>query len=209
MIWKVRDTMIFDPQHRKNSRSARIGMALVRLSQAIKKVTQAESDTLGLTPVQIQALLFAAHTRSDVATVGNFARTIGTTHVTAVKILNGLVRRELIFKSQKAGDRRVTLLSLTSKGKETVNKLDSWGNLLEDALQPISEELLTHFEIGLGSIISNMQKKGHLVVSEPCLGCIHFLPNAGDKATPHYCKMIKKYLTHESTLQECPEHTSV
>lgn len=200
--------MIFDPQHRKINRSARIGMALFRMSQAIKKVTQAESDILGLSPVQIRALLFAAHTRSDVATVGNFANTICTTHVTAVKILNGLVRRGLISKSQKAEDRRVTLLSLTSKGRETVNKLDNWGNLLEDALRPIPEELLTHFEIGLGSIISTLQKKGHLVVSEPCLGCIHFLPNTGDIAAPHYCKLIQKYLTHEASLQECPEHTS-
>ena len=200
--------MIFDPQHRKDNRSARIGMALFRMSQAIKKVTQAESDTLGLSPAQIQALLFAAYTRSDVATVGNFANTIGTTHVTAVKILNGLVRRELINKSQKAEDRRVTLLSLTSKGREIVNKLDNWGHLLDDALQPIPEELLAHFEIGLGSIISTLQKEGHLIVSEPCLGCIHFLPNTGDIAAPHYCKMIQKYLTHEASLQECPEHTS-
>lgn len=196
--------MIFDPQHRKENRSARIGMSLFRMSQAIKKVTQAESDTLGLSPVQIQALLFAAHTRSDVATVGNFANTIGTTHVTAVKILNGLVKRELMSKSQKAEDRRVTLLSLTSKGREIVNKLDNWGHLLEDALRLIPEELLANFEIGLGSIISTLQKEGHLVVSEPCLGCIHFLPNTGEAAEPHYCKLIQKYLTHEATLQECP-----
>lgn len=201
--------MIFDPQHRKDNRSARIGMALFRMSQAIKKVTQAESDALGLSPVQTQALLFAAHTRSDVATVGNFADTIGTTHVTAVKILNGLVKRGLISKSPKAEDRRVTLLSLTTKGREVVNKLDNWGHLLEESLQHIPEEMLTHFEIGLGSIISALQKEGHLVVSEPCIGCIHFQPNTGDAAAPHYCGLIHKYLTHEASLQECPEHTSL
>ncbi|USB32705.1 MarR family winged helix-turn-helix transcriptional regulator [Paenibacillus sp. YPG26] len=183
-------------------------MALLRIFQAIKKMTQAESDTMGLSPVQIQALLFTAHTRSDVATVGNLANMIGTTHVTAVKILNGLVRRELIKKAQKAEDRRVTLLSLTVKGKEIVNKLDNWGHLLEDALLPISEDLLRHFETALDYMVSSLQKKGHLVVSEPCLGCIYFLPNAGDKAAPHYCQMIRKYLTHEATLQECPEHTA-
>lgn len=42
-----------DPQHRKDNRSACIGMALFRMSQAIKKMTLAESDTLGLSPVQI------------------------------------------------------------------------------------------------------------------------------------------------------------
>ncbi len=199
--------MIFDPQHRKDNRSARISMALFRMSQVIKNVTQSESNVLGLTPVQIQALLFAAYTRSDVATVGNFAKTIGTTHVTAVKILNRIVERGLIIKSQKAEDRRVTLLSLTENGWEIVYNLDGWGHILEDALQFLPEEVLTHFEFGLGSIISILQKKGHLVVSEPCLGCIHFRPDTGDTTTPHYCELIQKYLTHEASLKECPEHT--
>lgn len=200
--------MIYNAQHRKDNRSARIGMALFRMSHALKKMTQTESDTVGLSPVQIQALLFAAHTRNDVATVGNFANIIGTTHVTAVKILNGLVKRGLISKAQKADDRRVTLLSLTPKGKEIVNNLDHWGQLLEDVLQSIPEELLTHFEIGLGSVISTLQEKGHLVVSEPCAGCIHFQPNIGHAEVPHYCQLIQKYLSHEASLQECPEHTS-
>lgn len=200
--------MIFDPRQRKGNRSARIGMALFRMSQAIKKITLTESDALGLSPVQIQALLFTAHTRSDVATVGNFADTIGTTHVTAVKILHGLVRRGLIAKAPKTADRRVTLLSLTPKGTEIVHKLDNWGHTLEEAIEPISEEILAHFETGLGAILSALQKKGHLIVAEPCSGCLHFQPNAGDPAAPHYCRLIQKYLTHEASLQECPEHTS-
>lgn len=201
--------MIFDPQYRKDHRSARVGMALFRMSQAIKKVTQTESDNLGLSPAQIQGLLFAAHTRNDVATVGNFANTIGTTHVTAVKVLNGLVRRGLISKMQKAEDRRVTLLSLTAKGREIVARLDQWGHLLEEALQSISDEELTQFELGLGSVIAALQQRSHLIVAEPCLGCIHFRPNIGDAVAPHYCKLIQKYLSHEASLQECPEHTPI
>ncbi|MFD1178011.1 MarR family winged helix-turn-helix transcriptional regulator [Paenibacillus puldeungensis] len=199
--------MIFDPQHRKNVRSARISMALFRLSQAIKKVTQEESDVIGLSPVQVQALLFCQYTRSDVATVGNFASTIGTTHVTAVKIVNGLVSKGLISKVQKSDDRRVTLLQLTSAGIEIIPKLENWGHVLEEALHPISDIMLANLELGLGSIISSLEDRGHLTVAEPCLGCIHFHPNVGETAQPHYCDLIHKYLTHQASLQQCPEHT--
>lgn len=199
--------MIFDPQYRKDKRSARIGMALFRMSQAIKKMTQEESGAMGLSPVQIQALLFSFYTRSDVATVGNFADSIGTTHVTAVKIVNGLVKKGLMIKTQKPEDRRVTLLSLTSTGRETVSKLEKWGHTLEETLQSIPDDVLANFELGLGSVISAMEKSGHLVVSEPCMGCIHFRSNAGDAAAPHYCNLIQKYLTHEASLKACPEHT--
>jgi len=199
--------MIFDPQHRKESRSARISMALIRLSLAMKKMMQAESEALELSPIQIQTLLFAAYTRNDVATVGNFAKAIGTTHVTAVKVIQGLVRKGLIVKTPKPEDRRVTLLELTSKGKELVSKLEHWGGSLEESLQSMSEKMMANFELGLGSILSSLEKRGHLVVAEPCLGCIHFRPNVGDAATPHYCQMIRKHLSHEASLQECPEHT--
>ncbi|MFS0553767.1 MarR family winged helix-turn-helix transcriptional regulator [Brevibacillus sp. 179-C9.3 HS] len=200
--------MIFDPQHRKDNRSARIMMALFRMSQAIKKATQAESDEQGLSPVQIHALLFTAYTRSDVATIGNFANAIGTTHVTAVKIINGLVNKELISKMQKTEDRRVTLLQLTTKGKEAAKSLEKWGYTLEDVLHSIPDEVLEDFEIGLGAVITAMQRSGHLVVAEPCLGCIHFRPNTGTSSAPHFCALTQKYLTHEASLKECPEHTT-
>lgn len=200
--------MMFDPQYRKDNRSARMSMALFRISQAIKKMTQAESDALGLSPVQTQGLLFAAYTRNDMATVGNFASAIGTTHVTAVKILNRLVEKNLIYKTKKADDRRVTLVSLTEKGQKVISNLDDWEQSLEDILQSLPEKVLQDLELGLGSVVSTLQEKGHLVVSEPCLGCIHFRPGTGEKSAPHYCQLIQKYLTHEASLKECPEHTS-
>jgi DNA-binding MarR family transcriptional regulator len=200
--------MMFDPQQRKENRSARIMMALFRMSQAIKKVTQAESDEQGLSPVQIQALLFTLYTRSDVASIGNFAKAIGTSHVTAVKIINGLVTKGHITKAPKKEDRRVTLLQLTAKGKEAATSLEKWGHTLEEALHSIPDEILEDFEIGLGSVITAMQRRGHLVVAEPCLGCMHFRPNTGDSHTPHYCAFMEKYLTREASLKECPEHLS-
>ncbi|WP_240479908.1 MarR family winged helix-turn-helix transcriptional regulator [Paenibacillus fonticola] len=172
-------------------------------------MTQAEGDAMGLSPVQIQALLFAAYTRSDVATVGNFAGAIGTTHVTAVKIINGLVRKGLVSKAQKPEDRRVTLLNLTPEGKVIVSQLNHWGHSLEEALGSIPDEALADFEIGLSAIISAMQQRGQLVVAEPCLGCMHFQPNTGEAVTPHFCGLIQQYLTHEASLQECPEHTPI
>ncbi|TMV48503.1 winged helix-turn-helix transcriptional regulator [Paenibacillus mesophilus] len=199
--------MIFDSRSRKDDRSARIGMALFRLSQAIKKMTQAESDAFGLSPVQIQTLLFAFHTRGDAATVGNLAHALGTTHVTAVKTANGLVRKGLIVKMQKAGDRRVTLLGLTAAGTQTASSIEQWGRTLEETLRPIADDTLAQFESGLGTVVAAMHRSGYLFAAEPCSGCVHFRPNAGDAAAPHYCELVRTYLTHEASLKECPEHT--
>jgi DNA-binding MarR family transcriptional regulator len=199
--------MIFDPQQRKQNRAASLSMALFRLAQAIKTINQEESEAVGLSPVQIQALLFIHHTRNDMATVGNFAAAIGASHVTAVKILNGLVNKGLINKIPSSADRRVTLLGLTIEGSFNIDKLNQWGNTLERVVQSLQEPILEHLEAGLGAIISSLQQQGHLVVAEPCLGCVHFQPNIVQGESLHFCGLIQKYLTHEASLKECPEHT--
>lgn len=199
---------LFDPQYRKQSRAARVGMALFRLSQAIKKMSQSGGHTHGLSPVQVQTLLFIRYTRADVATVGNLANAIGATHATAVGILNGLAAKGLIVKQPSTEDRRVTLLQLTEKGRKVAEQVDDWGKSLEEALQHIPDEMLAGFETVLGAVLNTLRQRGLLVIAEPCLGCVHFRPNLREgHSEPHYCDAIQKYLTHAASLQECPEHT--
>ncbi|MFD0695570.1 MarR family winged helix-turn-helix transcriptional regulator [Paenibacillus sp. GCM10027628] len=198
---------MFNPQDRKTNHTARVGMALFRMTQAVKKITQKDSDALGLSPVQVQALLYMYHTRSDVATIGNLAAAIGATHVTAVKLINGLIDKGLAVKQSSPDDRRVTLLQLTSEGAAAVEQLDEWGTALEEAVQNIPEELMDSFELGLGAVLEALQKQQVLIVAEPCMGCIHFRPDEGTGELQHYCAMIQKFLSREATLKECPEHT--
>lgn len=199
--------MIFDPKLRKQNRSASLGMALFRVAQAIKTINQEESGAFGLSPVQIQALQFIHNTRDDMVNVGNFAASIGVSHVTAVKILNGLEQKGLIYKVQSSVDRRITHLRLTPEGFSSVEELIPWGTRLQGVIQALGESQYDQLEAGLGALITILQQHGHLLVAEPCEGCIHFQPNITQGEFPHYCGMIEKYLTHEASMKECPEHT--
>ncbi|WP_027086869.1 MarR family winged helix-turn-helix transcriptional regulator [Cohnella panacarvi] len=199
--------MFFDPKLRKQNRSASLSMALLRVAQAIKSINQDESGAFGLSPVQIQALQFIHHTRDDMVTVKTFAASIGASHVTAVKILNGLVQKGLIYKITSSVDRRITHLRLTNEGFALIVKLNQWGNRLQDVVQSLEESSYEKLEAGLGALVKIMQQQGYLVVAEPCLGCVHFKPNIVQGEYPHYCDLIEKYLTHEASLKECPEHT--
>jgi len=200
--------MIFDPKHRKQNRSASLSLALFRVGQAIKSMNQEASTAFGLSPVQIQALQFIQYTREDMVTVGNFAASIGTSHVTAVKILNGIVQKGLVSKVPSTIDRRITHLQLTKEGLSAVDKLNQWGDKLERVVQSLNEHEFAKLEGGLGAIIQILQQQGHLVVAEPCIGCIHFQPNIVQGEFPHYCGLIERFLTHEGSMKECPEHTS-
>jgi len=200
----------FDPNKRKQNQASRVSMALFRLSQALKRLSQQQSDPHGLSPIQVQALFFIYHTREDMCSVGNFAKAIGTTHATAVEIIRGLMAKQLVYKTNKPDDKRVSLLKLTDQGQTAVNNLEEWGSALEKTVGDVPDEMLQQFEIVLGAILHSLRERGHLVVAEPCLGCVHFEPDkraVQESDKRHFCKAIEKYLSHAESLKECPEHT--
>jgi DNA-binding MarR family transcriptional regulator len=206
---EVMKAMFFDPQHRKDDRASRISMMVYRLTQAVKAMNQEEGDKLGLSPVQIQAILFIRHTRPDMATVGQFAHAIGSSHVTAVKILRGIVDKGLASKVRSESDRRISLLALTPEGLTAASRLEKWGNGLHSVMETLDEATLVQLGHGLEQLAAGLKRRGRFNIAEPCEGCVHFMPHAAEGEHPHYCQLIRKYLTHEATLQECPEHTAL
>ncbi|CCF82706.1 MarR family winged helix-turn-helix transcriptional regulator [Nitrolancea hollandica] len=201
---------IYDPQHRRESPSARVGMAILRMSQAVKRLSLAEAEEEGLTPVQAQTLLFVRHTKSFVTSVGRLAAALSTTHVTAVGVVDGLIRRGLLTKDPSPYDKRVTLLRLTPDGERVCQNLDRFGHTLEEALGQLDEADLAALEQRLGALVWSLRAAGALQVAEPCRGCVHFRENAApETAEPHHCQLIQRFITEEDSRLDCPDHTPV
>lgn len=199
---------IYHPFYRRGSRAARVGMALLRLSQAVKALTTAEAVELGLTPVQAQALLFVRYTKPFLASVGKLAEALGVTHVTAIGVLDGLVRHGLVEKTASPLDRRVTLLRLTPAGEEVCQRLSRFGHTLEEALAKLGDADMEALERGLGALVWSLREAGVLQVAEPCRGCVHFQENAAPGSPePHRCKLIQRYLSEAESELACPDYT--
>lgn len=199
---------IYDPEYRRESPSARVGMAILRMSQAVKRLSLTEVEGEGLTPVQAQTLLFVRHTKAFLTSIGRLAAALGTTHVTAVGVVNGLIRRNLLTKEPSPYDRRVTLLRLTPDGERICQNLDRFGHTLEEALGQLDEADLAALEEQLGALVWSLYAAGALQVSEPCRGCVHFRENAAPgSAEPHHCQLIQRFLTEADSRLDCPDHT--
>lgn len=201
---------MYDPEHRRDSPSARVGMAILRMSQAVKRLSLAEAEGEGLTPVQAQTLLFVRHTKSFLASIGRLAAALSTTHVTAVGVVDGLIRRGFLIKEPSPDDRRITLLRLTPEGKRICRSLDRFGHTLEKALNQLEEKELSALEQQLGALVWSLRAAGALQVAEPCRGCMHFCENAApDTAEPHHCRLIQRFLSEEESRLDCPDHTPI
>lgn len=190
--------------------SSRAARALIRLAAAVKRLTLAEADVLGLTPAQAQTILFCGRTRPDLASIGNLARVLGASHATAVGVVDGLVRRELVRRRVKADDRRVTLLELTERGRHAFETLQSGQAALErilDRLPADQRETLTRV---LDTLSIEFASAGYLLFTEPCAGCAFFQMNvAPQSARPHYCRYLRVPLSDADAQLDCPKHTPV
>jgi DNA-binding MarR family transcriptional regulator len=183
-------------------------MAILRMSQAVKRLSLAEAEGEGLTPVQAQTLLFVRHTKSFLTSIGRLAAALSTTHVTAVGVVDGLIRRGLLTKEPSPYDKRVTLLRLTPDGERICQNLDRFGHTLEEALGRLDEADLAALEQQLGALVWSLRAAGALQVAEPCRGCVHFRENAApETAEPHHCQLIQRFLTEEDSRLDCPDHT--
>ncbi len=69
-----------------------------------------------------QYLLLAPLLESDgPLCVGDLADAAGVSPPTATRMLDGLVQRDIVARSQKEGDRRIVLIDLTPHGRELVD----------------------------------------------------------------------------------------
>lgn len=201
---------MFDPGRRSGERAARVSMALLRITTAVKKVTLADSAALGLTPVQAQTLLFVRHTKSFMASMRRLAESLGTTQATAAGVVRALEERGLVARAPDERDRRVTLLRLTSSGARLCDRLEDWAGDLARSVERLDDATFDQLERGLGAVVAALRDAGLIVVSEPCRGCVHFEEDARPGARePHRCALIDRHLSEADSRKDCPDHSPV
>jgi DNA-binding MarR family transcriptional regulator len=187
---------------------SRLGHALLRLGDAAKRLALAGGEPFGLTSVQAQTILFCGRTRPDLASVGNLARILGTTHATAVGVVDGLVRRGLLQRRTKPEDRRITLLELTAGGRDAFRAIVDAEATLDGALGRLTADQRAALDEAVAILSLELAAAGHLHFSEPCPGCVFFEPLAAPAAArPHFCRYFRTFLGEAETRLDCPKHT--
>lgn len=191
------------------ARLASIQSMLVRVSRAIDAALRDEATALDLTPAQAETLRFAGTIRPDVATVGQLARVLGVRHTTALGILKPLTDRNLIERQPHPFSARQRVLSLTPEGRALLQRLDAVESEVGRVLAVLAPEEAAALEHGLAGTARGLASHHLLVVPAPCRGCVYFNENeASGSATPHYCRLIRRYLADDATRMPCPEHQS-
>jgi DNA-binding MarR family transcriptional regulator len=165
----------------------------------------------GLSPAQIQTLLFLKYARPGVRTIGGLADRLVVSYATASDVADALERKRLLQRNPLPTDQRVVMLALTEQGEHESAMLEDVLDEIENAVAALPDTDQEALVRATQSIIRYLQVRGYVKVYEMCWGCQFFRRNAhpDDPRGPHHCAYVDAPLPEQNTYLECPDFTPI
>lgn len=124
---------------------------------------------LELTESQFQGLLFILH--HDECSVGEMAEGLAFSHPAAVKTIERLQKKGLVYKAESEHDRRISTLSLTELGKRVVDDIQTErSEVIRRALGKMKQDEIENLIRGLESLLESSLDNEDMV-DAVCLRC--------------------------------------
>jgi DNA-binding MarR family transcriptional regulator len=129
---------------------------IFRCSNLLERIGRKLVSEVGLTSVHQWFILYSLATSGDLS-----LKQLGNNTLVTKQNMTGMIERlrqgNYVTTYEAAEDRRVTLVSLTDKGKQALNHLDSFGVTNNEALfEQLHLEELSSFNHCLKQLIKNM-----------------------------------------------------
>lgn len=191
----------FDPAQQQDDLSSKIVIGLERISQAFKVLLWNKAKEFGLSPIQIQILIFVAHHNSEHNNVSALAQEFNVTKPTISDAIRVLDKKSLIIKDHSSEDNRSYTILLSSLGNEVVKGTEHFAGNLTDFFDDVKPSEKEDFFKVLTKLVSRLNREGILTVQRTCFAC-KFYEKTG---AHHFCHLLEKQLKHEDIRLDCVE----
>ena len=195
------DKSVFNPKQQQQNLSSKIVAGLGRISEIFKILLWEKAKLVGLSPIQIQILIFIAYHKQELCNVSHLAKEFNLTKPTisdAVKILD---RKKLIIKDFSSADSRSYSIQLSAIGNDIVSQTNDLANPLKKQIDHLEEKDLNTIFKTLSELIYKLNQNGILTIQRTCFGCKFYQKND----TSDYCNLLNKELLNKDIRLDCPE----
>ncbi|MBD0400932.1 MarR family winged helix-turn-helix transcriptional regulator [Flammeovirga sp. EKP202] len=175
---------------------------LERLSEALKALLWEKAKTFGISPIQIQILLFVSNHKREICNVSYLAKEFNVTKATISDAVRILLKKEYLEKDHSPTDNRRYNLFITSSGKELVGQLEGYADVFNKELSSFTDQELANIFDTLSKLIFQLNQKGVIQVQRTCYNCKYY---SGDKKEDHYCNLLKSKLSGKEIQIDCDE----
>ncbi|MBX2912294.1 MAG: MarR family transcriptional regulator [Cyclobacteriaceae bacterium] len=196
---------IFNPSHQQKDVPAKIVAGLERISEAFKVLLWEKAKALGLSPIQIQLLIFVAYHKNELCNVSHLAQEFNVTKPTISDAVRILAQKKLIVKNFSTSDSRGYTIGLSAAGERAVSETEGFANPLKTQLGTLAQKDLENLFTSLGHLIYQLYQGGILSVQRTCYGC-RFYSHTKKK---DYCNLLHMELKKNDIRLDCPEFESI
>ncbi len=201
LIGIIMSESIFNPTNQEKNLSSKIVVGLERISEAFKVLLWEKAKTLGLSPIQIQILIFISCHKSDLCNVSHLSKEFNVTKATVSDAIKVLEKKELVIKDFSPSDGRSYSILLSESGKKKVTETENFALPISKELQKIeAPDLHSLFET-LSKLIYQLNRNQILSIQRICFGCQYH----GLVANKDYCNLLEKELIKSEIRLDCPE----
>lgn len=194
----------FDLNHQNASVESRIVASLERISQTFRVLLWDESKEHGLSPIQVQILIFLMYHSNEKRKVSYLASEFNMTKATISESVKTLEQKELIEKVSEVHDTRSYIINLTPRGKLIAEKASFFTRQLQIPIDELDDAGKETMLSGLIDIIKHLNSVGLISIQRMCYTCQFF--KEGSIAEPHYCSLLKQNLAQTQLRIDCEEH---
>ncbi len=184
------------------SLESKILNGLERLSEALKALLWEKAKVYGISPIQIQILLFVANHKTEICNVSYLAKEFNVTKATISDAVRVLLKKEYLEKDYSPTDNRRYNLLVTSSGNSLVNNLSEYADVFTQELSSFDEQALSNIFDTLSKLIFQLNQRGIIQVQRTCYNCKYY---TGDKKQNHYCNLLESRLKGQEIRIDCNE----
>ncbi len=195
------DPSVFNPQAQNNRLTAKITAGLERIAEAYKALRWRYAKELGLSPIQMQVLIFLEYHADELCNVSALAVEFNVTKPTISDAIRVLEQKGLIRKIRSSVDKRAYTVSLTTEGKAMVAAIENFAEPVEQMVATLGSEDQGQLYSALMTVIKGLHRSEVLSVQRSCFACRFY-----DKSpTGAYCRLMELPLPEQDIRLDCPE----
>lgn len=192
---------VFDPQAQIGHPDFKIIASLERLSEGFRVLLWEKAKMLGISPIQIQILIFIRFHGVEKCKVSFLAQEFCLTKPTVSEAVKVLEQKGFIQRHSHTSDNRSHTLHLTEAGESAVLQTSNFANpMLGSVAAMPSADKGTLLEQLLG-IVGRLQQAGIISMQRMCFSCRFYQQNGAG----HFCHFLNRPLEKSDLRIDCME----
>ena len=192
----------FNLEWQQQNLDGKIVVALERISEAFRVLLWEQSKSMGLSPIQIQIMIFCGNHHARYRTISYLAHEFNMTKATISDSVKVLAEKQLLVKEKDKLDGRRYVINVTEVGQSIIKQTLGFSDKILATVAMLSPLEKTNTFTSLMGIIYRLQKDGVLEVQRMCPSCRFY----ERRLSGPYCAHLQKDLNDKELRIDCPDY---